>query len=256
LGLISNVGTAFSPVIGSEIVKAYSIDALFYTSSFFALIAGLLYLSLTETLKDKQPFQWQYLQLTKKDVFEPAVLSPTVVMFLMTAGFGAIFTIIPDLSVHLSISNKGFPLMFFTICSLSVRIFAGKVSDKFGRITILRYALGLQIIALILMGFANTPISLYICTSLFGFGMGFSSPTILAWAIDLSTETTRGRSLATVYLALEAGIGIGALLSAWIYDNDSNRFAYAFWAAAAFSFVGLIYVALLYKNQEMKSYKF
>ncbi len=255
LGLISNFGTAFSPVIGSEIVKAYSTDALFYTSSFFAFLAGLLYMTLTETLKTKQPFKTEYLRLTKKDVFEPAVLNPTVVMFLMTAGFGTVLTIIPDLSVHLGISNKGFPLMFFTICSLSVRLFAGKTSDKFGRIAVLRYALSLQIIALILMGFATNPLFLYLSISLFGFSMGFTSPTILAWAIDLSTDTTRGRSLATVYLALEVGIGSGALISAWIYDNNALMFRYSFWAAAAFAFVGLVYVAMLYRSEELKSYK-
>ena len=251
LGLISNLGTAFSPVIGSEIVKAYSINALFYTSSFLALLAGLLFLILTETLKVKEPFHLQHLRLTKKDVFEPDVLNPTIVMFLMTAGFGTIFTVMPDLSVHLGISNKGFPLMFYTICSLSVRVFAGKVSDKFGRITILRYALSLQIIALVLMGFANTPLLLYFSTSLFGFSMGFTSPTILAWAIDLSTDTNRGRAMATVYLAMEAGIGTGALLSAWIYDNNAAMFAYTFWAAAGFAVLGLIYVSRLYRGSEL-----
>jgi MFS family permease len=250
MGFIVNIGTAISPVLGSEIAKHYSIEVLFYASALLGVCSGLLFLLVKETIKHKQPFQWAHLHLTRRDIFEPTVLNPTVCMLFGTFGFGAVLTVMPDISVHLGIANKGLAMMFYTIASLSVRILAGKVSDQFGRITILRYALSLQIIALLLLGFATTPLILFIGAALFGVSMGFISPTILAWAVDLSTEDSRGRSLATVYLAMEAGIGLGAVLGGAVYGNDSNMFAYAFWSAAFFSGIALIYVAMLYRGRE------
>ena len=42
-----------------------------------------------------------------------------------------------------------------------------------------------------------------------------------AWTADLSDEHTRGRAMATMYIALEAGIGIGALGSGWLLNHVS-----------------------------------
>ncbi len=251
LGLITNTGTAISPVLGSEIAKYYSTDVLFYTASALGMLSGLSYLTLTETLKNKQTLQLQHFRLTKRDVFEPIVINPAITMFLMVFAFGTVLTIMPDVSVHLGIENKGIAMMVYTIASLSVRILAGKTSDRLGRILVLRYALSLQIISLVLMGFATTPVALYIAVAMFGISMGFTSPTILAWAIDLSTDATRGRVLATVYLAMEAGIGSGALIAGWIYGNDTARFSLTFWAAATFALLGLIYIARLYRGSEL-----
>ena len=53
----------------------------------------------------------------------------------------------------------------------------------------------------------------------FGLGTGLISPTLLAWGVDLSEPARRGRAMATLYIALEIGIGMGAIFSAWIYAN-------------------------------------
>jgi MFS family permease len=251
LGLISNVGTAFSPVIGSEIAKIYTIETLFYTASSVGFCGFLMLLGLKETLQEKQMLTWQDAKLRKKELFEPSVFNPALVMFLMVFAFGAVLVIMPDISESLGISNKGYPLMFYTIASLSVRIFAGKVSDKYGRISVMRVALALQAISLTLMGFAPTPFLFFASTTLYGFSMGLGSPTLLAWTVDLSNATNRGRALATVYLTMEAGIGLGAFSAGFIYNNNPAMFAYTFWAASFMSLLGFLYVVFLHKSREL-----
>ena len=54
----------------------------------------------------------------------------------------------------------------------------------------------------------------------FGLGTGLNSPTLYAWTIDLSHPERRGRAVATMYIALEVGIGLGALLAGWIFGNQ------------------------------------
>lgn len=248
LGLISNVGTAFSPVIGSEIAKAYSMEALFYTASVVGFCSFVMLFGLKETLQNRQKLTWQDLNLQKEEVFETTVFSPALVMFLMVFAFGAVLSIMPDMSEHLGINNKGYTMMFYTIASLSVRILSGKASDKHGRIAVLRVALALQMLALLLMSFATDAWLLFFSCTIYGFSMGLGSPTLLAWTVDLSNETNRGRALATVFLSMEAGIGIGAVMAGWIYGNQTSHFVYVFWTSTAIALAGFAYLALLYKN--------
>ncbi|WP_408641393.1 MFS transporter [Spirosoma telluris] len=50
-----------------------------------------------------------------------------------------------------------------------------------------------------------------------------NSPTITAWTADLSDEKTRGRAMATMYIALEAGIGLGALGAGWVLNHIAGE---------------------------------
>ena len=60
----------------------------------------------------------------------------------------------------------------------------------------------------------------------FGLGTGLNSPTLYAWTIDLSPPEHRGRGVATMYIALEVGIGLGALLAGWIFANQAAHLPY------------------------------
>ena len=53
----------------------------------------------------------------------------------------------------------------------------------------------------------------------YGMSWGMNSPTVQAWTADLSDEKTRGRAMATMYIALEAGIGLGAVGAGWVLNN-------------------------------------
>jgi MFS family permease len=128
------------------------------------------------------------------------------------------------------------------LASLFIRVVAGKFSDKNGRVSVLRWACMTLIIAMILTTFA-TNIYLFVASAIFfGISMGVISPITQAWTVDLCDEENRGRALATMYISLEAGIGFGAFLSAWIYQNDASRFPYAFASMGSLSILALIYL--------------
>jgi len=156
--------------------------------------------------------------------------------------FGVILTIIPDLSIHLGLTNKGIFFAIFTITSLMVRIFAGQASDRFGRVPLLKIASIVIIISLILLGFSAQLYVFYLAAGLYGIGVGIGTPTAYAWTIDLSDEFHRGRALATMFIALEAGIGAGAVISQWVYNNNPDNFQITFMISAGISVIALIYL--------------
>jgi MFS family permease len=76
----------------------------------------------------------------------------------------------------------------------------------------------------------------------FGIGTGLNSPTLYAWTIDLSHPERRGRGVATMYIALEVGIGIGALLAGWIFANQPGRLPYVHGLSLACVLVAIGYL--------------
>ena len=148
----------------------------------------------------------------------------------------------------MGIENKGLYLGIITASSIASRLVAGRVSDIYGRLPVLKVALFCVICSLVFFGYANSPTWLFLASGLLGFSFGISSPAMFAWVIDRADPKYLGRVLATVYIALEAGIGLGALISAEVYQNNVDNFTLSFWVIAAVSTLGLFYLMSIKKE--------
>jgi MFS family permease len=82
----------------------------------------------------------------------------------------------------------------------------------------------------------------------YGLGAGLNSPTLYAWTVDLSHPERRGRGIATMYIALEVGIGLGALLAGWIFDNQPARLPWVHALSLASVLAATAYLVLVVKN--------
>ena len=76
----------------------------------------------------------------------------------------------------------------------------------------------------------------------FGLSWGLNTPTLSAWTIDLVDANNRGRGLATMFIALELGIGLGAFFSAKMYNNDFSKMGISFLVSAGLALVSLVYL--------------
>jgi MFS family permease len=148
--------------------------------------------------------------------------------------------------------NKGLFFMTFTIASVSIRIVAGRVSDRYGRVKMLKLSMGILIISLVMIGLANSPMTLLVASVVYGVGSGILSPAVSAWTVDLSNPDRRGKATATMYIALEAGIGLGALLAGWMFQDVFEMVPWIFYITAFVCLLGLGYLLVIYKpRQEM-----
>jgi MFS family permease len=254
-GLCFSIGMAIGPAIGSYIGLYYSINVLFYISSAFALLSILILLNMKETLKEKQKFRPSLLKISRNDIIALEVLPAGIVTFMSYASYGAILTLIPDWTGHLGIANKGMFFMVFTLASLVVRFVAGRASDRYGRTKVITLGLALLILALIVTGFADTPSGLMVAAGIYGVAQGILSPAINAWTVDMSHPEHRGKAMATMYIALEAGIGLGAFFAGWYYADIIARIPVIFYTSAAVTFLAFGYMLFrqrsLAKNAEV-----
>jgi MFS family permease len=217
-------------------------DVMFYTSSVASLLSVLILSGLKETVKDKVPFHWELLTFSRHEFFEPRVIPPTIVTILSSFAFGTVLTLTPDLSEYIGIANKGLFFLCFTLASLGFRFIAGKISDKYGRVVVLKISTVLITLSMLMAGYAYSLTTLLAAAIVFGIAQGMNSPTLSAWTIDLSIEEHRGRALSTMYIGLEIGIGLGAFISGPVYGNKPEMLPYAFWLTALFSALAFFYL--------------
>jgi len=249
-GLCFSTGLAIGPAIGSTITDHFSINILFYCSSVFALLSIAILANMKETLKNKQRFSFSQLKISRKDIIEWKVVPAAVITLLSYVSYGVILTVIGDWSQFLGTSNKGLFFMVFTLASLLIRFVAGRASDQYGRVLIIKISLVLLAISLLGIGMANSSFILMGASVLYGIATGMLSPAANAWTIDLSDPDHRGKAMATMYIALEAGIGIGALLAGWLFVDDISTIPSTFFICTGITLAAFVYLQYIWKDQK------
>jgi MFS family permease len=242
LGVFTSSGMAIGPMVGPWISANWGINSLFYISSFISFLSVAVIFGMKETLSNKERLRVNHLRITPADFFEKNVL-PVAITFLLTViPFGIILTLIPDFSDSLGIENRGVFFSIYVGASLAIRLIAGKVSDKHGRVPVLIVASFTLGVSMIMLALTQTTFLFYASALLFGLASGMNSPTIFAWNIDRSHPEHRGRGMATLYMFLEFGIGAGALLGGFTFNNNLNNLPYAFGLGATTAFLATAYL--------------
>ncbi|WP_316741699.1 MFS transporter [Pedobacter antarcticus] len=246
-GICFSTGLAIGPAIGSLITNHFSIDILFYCSSAFALMSIVILWNMKETLKEKQKLSLSLFKIKRSDIIEWRVIPAALITLLSYISYGVILTVIGDWGSFLGTANKGLFFMVFTLTSLLIRFVAGKASDTYGRVLIMKISLALLSVSLLWIGLATSVFSLMAASALYGVATGMLSPSANAWTIDLSDPKHRGKAMATMYIALEAGIGFGALLAGWIFIDDIRTIPYTFFLCTGVTLLALVYLQFIWK---------
>ncbi|MCT1524942.1 MFS transporter [Sphingobacterium hotanense] len=250
-GLCFSIGGAIGPAIGSYIAMDYGLNSMFYASSAFAFFSIIIVMNMKETLNTRQRFSPKMLKISRRDIIEVRVIPAAIVTMLSYTAYGVILTLIPDWSDHLGIANKGMFFLAYTLASIAIRFVSGKVADRYGRIAVMKVGLVIITISIFYIGYSDNILNLVIGACLYGIGTGIFSPAVNAWTIDLSLPQYRGKAMATMYIALEAGIGAGALFAGYIFHDHITRIPYIMYADAIIVFLAFAYV--IYWDKKRKN---
>jgi MFS family permease len=242
LGTAGTFGMAGGPALGGLLANEFGISAVFYCSSLFAFFSLCIVYNIKETLLEKHKFTLGLLKVKKIDLFEPRVLVPCLVILMCSYTYGAVFTIMPDFGQYVGIQNKGILFTYVTFASLLVRLIGGRASDRYGRKKVLFFSTTLIVISMTIVATAHSQVQLIVGMFMYGLAQGATSPTLLAWTTDLSNVHYKGRGLASLYIFMELGIGIGAFSSGLIYANDSSNFFITFMVCAGFALAAFVYL--------------
>jgi MFS family permease len=246
------LGSSIGPLGGSYLVMNFSYNVMFYVSAFCALGSVIILYNIKETLPDPQKFSLGVLRIKKTEIFDKSSLKPAIIMCLLVFSIGCVLTLSPDLSESVGMHNKGFFYACYTVASLVIRLIAGKASDKYGRVIVLIWSSLTMIISMVLLSLAHSVTMVIISASILGFSVGMNGPTLMAWTVDLCKPEHRGRAVASVYIALEVGIGLGAILSGWIYQNKLSNLPYAFLLTGVLALIAMMLLLSWNKKEKRR----
>jgi MFS family permease len=250
IGICNNIGNAIGWVIGSKCTEAFGLNTMFVMASLLGLIALLLFTTLPETVSQKQKFSFKLLKLNKNELFEWRVLLPGWVLLLTVFTSGAILALIADFTAFVGISNKGLFMAIYIFSSLFIRFMAGRWSDQYGRKLIALIGSIALFASMLTLAYATDIVLYTISAVLFGVGFGLVSPSLFAWAVDLSLPGLKGKAVGTLFIFLEIGIILGSSIAGLIYNSDSDNFFMAFVVSAIVTFIPVI---LLYRAMRLES---
>jgi MFS family permease len=245
LSISGSLGMSSGPAIGSFLTNSYGINAMFYASSIAALCSVAVLIGMRETLEKKQPFSWKLLKLKKEDLFEIRVFHICMVMLGLFFPYGVTLTIIPDAHINFGLTNKGLFMAALTISSLATRLIGGKFSDNYGRVPVLMFAASLSTTSMLITGYATSATVFLLGGVFLGFASGLISPSITAWVLELAIKEKIGRALASMYMALELAIGLGAVLSGLFFAQYELPFKTVLWYSALLPLYSLLYLVTL-----------
>lgn len=165
----------------------------------------------------------------------------TMANLLMAIAF---YFMVPILPVFLSDSFSatesqiGLVLSFYTVAALLVRPFAGYALDAMGRQSI--YVVSLLLFSLIFFGYVWGTSILFVLAIRFMHGLtwGSMSSAGSTIAVDLVPLKRRGEGIGIFGLSMTIAMAIGPLIAIAITGDSSYK--KLFYAAAAFSFLGLL----------------
>jgi MFS family permease len=202
-----NLASAISPPIGILIASHLGFGPLFLICAAVSLCACVLSGIVRESSMPavKTAVSGDRLLLSRT-AFRPSIV-----------GFGAFFiwgslaTFYPLYATSMGVANPGLFFTALAIMFIATRTFGGRVFDIQKRRAVLGGCLVLTGAAMCLLWASRTQLMFIVAAVVLGAGLGFFTPTVLAFALDLSGSSSSALAVATVYAFLDTGQFLGPM---------------------------------------------
>lgn len=244
-GLSMTAAMAIGPSLGVFLTDHFSIKGIFGFSMLLCAIGvGMsFFLKPPKIQRDNKSFN-------VKNLFEKRVAGIAFIEFF----FGFIYiSVMSYATLHgLELHIKGMSV-FFLIYALAMAVtrpLGGRVMAKYGPTPLLTSGLASFALGLLMLAFAKGELAFMASGSFLGIGGGFIMPTIMTMAINVVIPQRRGAANATIFTALDIGIGLGAVLFGFV----AKRIGYEGMYIIAACVVAV--PALIYFLKVARSYRF
>jgi MFS family permease len=248
LGVAGNAGMAGGPALGSWLTVEYGFDAMFIGSTVLGIIALILTYRLPESLPGSRKVQWKDMNVFRGPVLDWSSWPSSVALLPVAFAFGTFLTITPDFVDSLGYVYKGSFNSIIVASSIAMRFVAGKASDKYGRVPLL--VIGGLLLAVGMMGlaYADSKFSATIAGLIYGASVGINMPTIFAWTADLAKPGKIALALGTMLMALELGIGFGAVSSGYRFSGNLEAIPRLYGFCAVLGVVSSVFLWIFRKK--------
>ncbi len=231
-GMSNNLAMASGPALGVLIMEKIDFNGLFLVSGGLALVSFVFALLVREPFGKSRPSL-----VHRPPLIERSALFPTLIFYSFTIGAGAVVTFLPLFATERDIGNPG---LFFTVQALvmvAVRSWTGQLSDRFGRGAVAVPGLVLGAISIAVLSQASSLPMFLGAAVLYACAFASIQPALMALVIDRAKTEARGAAMGTYMLAMDLGMGSGALI--WGLVSDAWGFSRMYLIASLMPLVGM-----------------
>jgi len=238
----TSVGTTMGPLIAISYLANYSFRSM------MMLTLGLMTFSLVCSFftKNTVKIEKESPKATNKEpfykyMFDKRVLLPCI---LVTFNYITIAGTVNFMGAFGKEINVGGSIAQFFIAQgiamVIVRVFSGKIFDRFGhRILIIPAAIS-GAVGLILLGFSTSMGMVWISGALFGIAFAIIHPIIQAWALTLVPPEKKATANSMLLIFIDSGLAIGSVGLGFLAKHVGYGMTFSY--SAAF----MIVILLLY----------
>ena len=256
MGVAGNIGMAAGPALGSVLAVEWGYHAMFLVSSGLGWASLWMTCRLPESLPGARPVQWGDLNVLRGPIVDWAAWPSSLALLAPAIRFGTFFTLSPDFVGALGFQYKGTFNATVVLASVAIRFVAGKASDRHGRVPLLVAGAWLLALGMALLAWADTPAEAVLAGVVYGASVGINMPTIFAWTADLASPGKVALALGTMLMALEVGIGLGAVVSGERFGGDVGQIPHLFaanaWLAVVSALVLMAWAAVSRRSKGRK----
>lgn len=197
------LGIALGPALGLTLRERGGFGLAFGASA----ALGALCVAVSRTIREAPPpragVEPRGPLLNRKALF------PTGVLSLAAVAYAAALTFTADAAEAAGIEGGElyFPVLAGTV--IGTRFFAGRLSDRYGRVVVAAPGLALFAVSVMVEAGARSLTPLLASAVIFGIGFGMFFPSMLAFTVDRVPADERGSAMGTLTAAFDLGFGAG-----------------------------------------------
>ncbi len=236
-GMAAGSAQMVGPVAGAWFAAQWGFGAVFAVASLTAAAALLVVQPVSEP-----PVGAAVRSGRSGPLLPPRAIFPASIFLATTLAFTAAFIFLPLLGKERGLGEVAF---FFTMhggASLVARPLGGRISDRVGRVPVITFGLSGMVVAMILLGSAESFAVVLAAGLCSGLGLGSTQTGCFALALDRVPYEQQGGATAVLQLAWDvagivAGVAFGVLASVW-------GVASIFWGSALLVAVAIVVLHL------------
>ncbi len=239
------LGIAIGPILGEWILDGWGYAAVWVVTAALYIVSVGLSLVIRETLRPDEDAEGVPAVPRKHPLIHPRGIEPGLLALCGVWGMGPFFAFIPLLADDLGLGSSGPYFGVFAIVVVALRLVGARLPDRIGAARLSGTAFIATAIGLLVSGLAVArivPVSegLYLGTILFGAGVAFTLPAILAMAVVGIRPDERGAVVGTAGLFVDAAFGLSPAVLGFV--ATLTDYPATFLLSAAIAAIGAVYL--------------
>ncbi len=241
MSLVSAIGMAIGPALGSFLEAATGYNTLFLVSAAFGTLA---FLGISQVWEPSRPQPTSQVKTRKQRwtgivkyfqlLGQPSLRTPAFVMLMVGLIFGTLVTFLP-----LFIKASGLELnagLFYSaaaIASFCIRAVVGRASDRFGRGVFITAGLTCYLLSMLMLWMSHSSVTLLLAAILEGMAAGIVIPMMVTLITDRCSPQERGRYFSLCIGGFDVGIALAGAMFGLIAEEVGYRNLFMIDAALA-----------------------